>query len=75
MPILPAKPLRDEADHQSIERNSLDFDARRHIGDKMLPADSSGLLPFQGLQPHGQKPSLAARFIQHGVEIPRLGQH
>ena len=75
MPLLAAKPLRDEADHQSIERNTLDFDARRYIGDKLLPADSSGLLPFQGLQAHGQKPSLAARLIQRVVEIPRFGQH
>ena len=75
MPLLAAKPLRDQADHQSIERNTLDFDARRYIGDKTLPADSSGLLPFQGLQAHGQKTRLAARFVQRVVETPRLGQH
>ena len=75
MPLLAAKPLRDQADHQSIERNTLDFDARRYIGDKMLLADTSGLLPFQGFQAHDQKPSVAARFIQRVVETPRLGQH
>ena len=75
MPFFAAKPLRDEADHQSIERSSLDFSSRRYIGDKMLPADSSGRLPFQGFQAHGQKPSLAARFIQCVVEIPRFDQH
>ena len=75
MPCLAAKPLRDEADHQGIERNSLDFGARRYIGDKMWPADSSGLLPFLGFPAHIQNPSLAARSIQRVVEIPRFGQH
>ena len=45
------------------------------ICDKMLRADSSGLLPFLGLQAHGQNPSIAARFVQRVVEIPRFGQH
>ena len=75
MPFFAAKDLGDEADNQGLERNALDFGARRYTGDKMLPADSGRLLPYHGFQARGQKPSLAARFIQRGVEIPRFGQH
>ena len=45
------------------------------ICDKMLRADTSGLLPLLGLLAHGQNPSLAARFVQRVVEIPKFGQH
>ena len=72
MPFFAAKDLGDEADNQGLERNALDFDAGRYIGDKILPADSKDYCHFKVSRHRARSPALQQGLSNAGLKSQGL---